>query len=272
MMRFNGYSLRAHREAFAGNGQLLAFTDAFYYGHRRGNDYDELSAGYMQSDVKPDKQFSILPTLLSMVGNCDGKYVIDLGCGTGFFTFPIATRGAEMVWGVDNSPVQIARAKKLPPRSNVSFIEEDIFVDDFPRADVIVAPFVVNYARERAILQFFFEKCYKQLVKNGKVVLVVDLPTGANLKRFGATKTIVGEKMDGAEIRIDLYNDDKPICTLKSVYYSPETLVEFLTQAGFRNILWHEPLISQEGLMKFEPKFWEGYASNCELGYLSAEK
>lgn len=272
MSRFNGYSYRAHKEAFHGNGELLAFTEAFYFGHKRGNNYDGLAPQYSKTDVKPDKRYSILPTVLKLVGDCTNKTVLDLGCGSGFFTFPIAHRGASMVWGVDNSPTQIALAKELPSPDNISFVEADIFISPLITVDIIVAPFVINYAQSVTILEFFFNKLYRHLNEGGKVIMVVDQPNNADLKRFGAVKTLLGPKADETKIRIDLFKDNNKVCTLSSVYYTDKTLVQLLRRAGFKRITWHMPFISTEGIRALGPKFWKGYIQNPELGYLTAEK
>lgn len=272
MSRFNGLSLKAHRKVFKGNGEGLAFVNAFYFGNRQGNDYDALSPDYGASDLKPDKQYSILPTVLDMVGECQGLEIIDLGCGTGFFTNELAKKGASWVWGVDNSPAQIRRANELCQHENVRFVEADIFVGPFADTNVIVAPFVANYAAENAILRYFFEKCHKHLSAGGKLVLVVDLPNGANLKRFGAVKTLKGGRKDGATIEIELFKEGQSICTLNAKYYLPKTIERLLKVAGFGEVRWRKPLVSEEGIQAMGADFWKGYADNPELGYITAVK
>jgi len=50
------------------------------------NDYSTLAHSYQKTDAKPDKKYSILPTVLMIAGDSSGKTVLDLGCGSGFFT------------------------------------------------------------------------------------------------------------------------------------------------------------------------------------------
>lgn len=49
------------------------------------NNYNGIAEQYKKSDVKPDKQYSILSTTLKMIGDVQGKTVLDLGCWNGFF-------------------------------------------------------------------------------------------------------------------------------------------------------------------------------------------
>lgn len=237
------------------------------------NIYDkELAETFRKSDIKPDKQFSFFPTVMNMIGDLSNKTVLDLGCGDGFFTIALANSGAKHVIGIDNAKEQIQLAHKKTHPKNITYKLGDIFKDRLPTADIILTPFVVNYAQSVDNLEFLFQNIYQSLTPNGKVVLVVDLPKGKDLKRFGSIKTLSGPAENGAEIKIDLYNNDEFICTLFSHYYTPKTLEDNLKHIGFKNILWHKPLISKEGVLKFGENFWKNFAEDSELGYLSAEK
>ena len=237
------------------------------------NIYDkELAKTFRKSDVKPDKQFSFLPTVMSMMSDLSNKTVLDLGCGDGFFTIALANAGAKHVIGIDNAKEQIDLANEKPHPENISYQLGDIFKDSLPTADITLTPFVVNYAQSVDDLKFLFKNIYQSLTPQGKAVFVVDLPRGKDLKRFGSVKTLAGPAKDGTQIKIDLYNGDEFICTLFSHYYTPQTLENILKEAGFTNIAWHGPIISKEGLAKFGDDFWKNFANDSELGYLSADK
>jgi SAM-dependent methyltransferase len=237
------------------------------------NTYDKkLADVFRKSDTKPDKQFSFLPTVMNIIGNVSNKTILDLGCGDGFFSIALAQAGAKHVIGIDNAPEQIRLASEKAHPKNIIYQLGDIYKDKLPASDIILSPFVVNYAQSIQDLKFLFKNIYQSLNKNGKVVLVVDLPTGKDLKKFGSVKTLQGPAQDGAIIKIDLYNGEEFICTLYSHYYTKETLENTLKEVGFKNIRWHKPLVSKEGIGKFGEKFWKGFAENTELGYLSAEK
>lgn len=257
------------------NAELSAQLDKFFFGPSHGiNDYDELAAKYRNSDPKPDKQFSILPTVLQMIGDCSGKTVVDVGCGSGFFTRPIAELGAARVYGIDNSVEQLKIALGTPSRETVQYVLRDIFIDSFPThsADVSVVPFVLNYARTKAILRHLLKQLHGSTRDGGKSVFVIDLPNGRRLKRFGATKKLLGPRTDETIMKIELSNQEKVVCELSAVYYTPETIEGTLREVGFRNIQWHTPVISAEGMTKMGREFWEGYLDDPELAYLTAEK
>lgn len=235
------------------------------------NDYTELSETYRQTATKPDKQFSTLPTVLKIAGDVEGKTILDLGCGGGFFSNAFARKGAKKVFGIDNAAEQISLAKKSA-LENTAYIVADIFEDALPTADIVLAPYVVNYATDTKELAKLFQNIYASLKKNGKLVMVVDLPEGRDLKKFGAVKSVLGEKVDGARIEIQLFNKDKFICTLSAVYFTPSTLEKVLYDVGFADVVWSEPIIANEGIKRFGDEFWEGYLESPELGYISAVK
>lgn len=235
------------------------------------NDYNKLSESYQQTDVKPDKQFSTLPTVLKIAGNFENKIVLDLGCGGGFFSNEFARNGAKKVVGIDNSVEQINIAKKNSLENN-KYILADIFKDKLPAADIVVAPYVVNYATEVNQLTKLFQNIYDSLNASGKLIIVVDLPEGKDLKKFGAIKKVLGEKVDGAKIEINLFNGEEFICTLNAIYFLPSTLENTLRLVGFDDIAWHKPIVSDDGIEKLGEDFWKGYVDSPELGYLTAIK
>ncbi len=113
---------------------------------------------------------------------------------------------------------------------------------------------------------------FDSLTLGGKIVFVFDLPNGKSLKRFGATKTFLGPVADETQIQINLFNDEKQICTLFAVYYTPRTIESLLRNVGFREIQWYRPIISKEGIERLGHDFWKGYIDDPELGYVVAER
>ncbi len=242
------------------------------------NNYNVLSKAYQKTDVKPDKLFSILPTTLHLLKPLSGKYVLDVGCGSGFFSRAIAKDGAHRVYGIDNCIRQIRKAKKNNGEKIVYFLA-DMFNSQLPRCDIINAPFVINYAKSISKLKCLLTRFYNSLNYGGKFLAVVDLPDikqktdGIERKKaFGAVKKFSGKLKDGTRINILLYNNKKYICRLTSYYYSKETLGDILRNVGFSNIKWHKPFVSKQGKTLFGADFWKYYKEYCELGYVTAKK
>lgn len=231
------------------------------------NNYDQLAAKYRETDLKPDKHFSILPTVLQAVSDLSGKTVLDLGCGSGFFSRAFADAGASSVLGVDSSTAQIDLAKK-EPRANVKYLVEDVFKTSLSKADVVCAPFLVNYLPSKAEIAVFLKKVKEALIEGGRAIFVIDLPSGRDLKKYGARKTVHGAYRDGTPMTLALFDGkENLICVLEAYYIEPSTFEAALKEAGFSTVHKVTPTVSKAGLDLYGEEYWRSYLADTELGY-----
>lgn len=237
------------------------------------NDYGRIAKIYNRSHEKPDKKYSILPTIIKFMNSArNPKVILDLGCGDGFFTFPLAETFPEaLVLGFDNSILQISLANKNKNNNKINNVEfglRDVFLEELPNANLIVAPFILNYLPTQKKLLQILKKIRMSLVTSGKVLFVFDNPRGFDNSRFGAKKEIVRRK-----IKLTLFKSkDEKICNLESYFYTPKTILDLLSRTGFSNIKIHEPIISTEGFKNRGKDFWNGFIEQSELLYISADK
>lgn len=76
----------------------------------------------------------LLPNILRVLGDIDGKKILEVGCGDGFFTSSISKEGADVI-GSDIAQEMIDRAKqkhpglefRCAPAGNVSFANDKQF-------------------------------------------------------------------------------------------------------------------------------------------------
>ena len=68
---------------------------------------------------------------LGVLGDVSGKDVVELGCGTGYFSAWLARRGARPV-GVDVTPEQLATARELQAEHGLSFPLVEASAEDVP--------------------------------------------------------------------------------------------------------------------------------------------
>jgi toxoflavin synthase len=236
-------------------------------------DHNGISDIYQRTDESPNKRYSLLPTVLHLLSPLEQTAVLDLGCGSGFLTLPIA-KNAKRVIGLDLSKEQLEKAVK---RENIEYKLSDVFSDDFPRCDRICVPFVLNYASSVEQLELLLDKSYQALDDNGKIVMVWQISNGA--KRFGKSKfgavMEVEEDYDESNLKINLYDgglSPKKLCAVNGYYYTPDTIEALVEKVGFVNFQWHKPVVSEEGIGKFGKEFWKGYERDCGLAYATAEK
>src|SRR5215213_2088503 len=74
------------------------------------------------ADFRPPYPDAALDLVTSRFGFGEGSYVIDLGCGTGQMSIPLAQRGAR-VYAIDPAPDMLAVGRDVAARAGVSGIE-----------------------------------------------------------------------------------------------------------------------------------------------------
>ena len=79
--------------------------------------------------------------MLLAAGNLDGMTVLDLGCGSGFFSRAFADAGAQHVLCIDCSAKQISIARRIPSSPVVDYDVGDVLSYNYPMADIVCAPF-----------------------------------------------------------------------------------------------------------------------------------
>jgi SAM-dependent methyltransferase len=71
---------------------------------------------------------------LNVLGEVDGLDIVDLGCGTGYFSAWLARRGARPV-GVDPTPAQLETARRLQRLTGIEFPLVEAAGEDVPLPD-----------------------------------------------------------------------------------------------------------------------------------------
>jgi ubiquinone/menaquinone biosynthesis C-methylase UbiE len=115
---------------------------------------------------------------------CNGKIVLDAGCGTGYGTNHLIKCGAKKVYGVDASSEAISQGRMNFSRENVEFIVENLttlsrFEDH--SFDLIVASNSLEHVEG---IDHFFHAAWRLLKKSG--VLIVAVPTALNERAVAA--------------------------------------------------------------------------------------
>src|SRR3954451_20348966 len=81
---------------------------------------------------------------LNVLGDVDGKDVVELGCGTAYFSAWLAKKGARPV-GVDVTPAQLETARRMMAKTGIEFplVEADAAETGLPdaSADLVVSEY-----------------------------------------------------------------------------------------------------------------------------------
>lgn len=136
------------------------------------------------------------------VGNLKGKTVLEVGCGSGYWTRFFRATGAKSVVGVDIDANQIKLAESYTRDKGIRYLKIDITKLSLKeRFDVIYIDHVLDVVREakaRAIIR----ACWKYLKPGGKLVVGAFHPA---VYDFG----IVNVRTDG---KYRYFREESPTC------------------------------------------------------------
>lgn len=97
----------------------------------------------------------ILPNLLRLLAPLEGKRILDIGCGSGFFASALVQAGAAEVVGVDLGPELIQKARKAVPLEKGKFyvasadqIGKVVKENDFDAAIMVLSLQNIEHYRE----------------------------------------------------------------------------------------------------------------------------
>jgi len=78
--------------------------------------------------------FGVTEADVGVLGDVAGLDIVDLGCGTGYFSAWLARRGARPV-GVDVTPAQLDTARRMQAETGIEFPLLEASAEDVPLAD-----------------------------------------------------------------------------------------------------------------------------------------
>ncbi|WP_232695432.1 class I SAM-dependent DNA methyltransferase [Brevibacillus daliensis] len=182
--------------------------------------------------------------------------IIDLGCGTGNITIPLAKKGFQ-VTGVDLSPEMLAIAyeKMKEARVDVTWIEQDMAELMLEKVDSVISFCdCLSYVTDEEAVKKTFERVYQHLIPGGSFLFDVHSPY--KILHFFADHTFT---LDTDEITYiwQCYTDDERMEVehdltffvqqpngyyqrMEEVHaqraYQPTQIISWLREAGFEQI------------------------------------
>lgn len=113
--------------------------------------------------------------LNQLLGNIEGKKILDVGCGTGNLSYFLAYKGAN-VTGIDlsNNFIQLCKETATKLKLSIDFKEMNAQLPDFPEEsfDIIVGSRIIHHLPD---IKLFLEECKRLLKKGGYVVFIEPL-------------------------------------------------------------------------------------------------
>ena len=191
--------------------------------------------------------------------------MLDLGCGTGNITIPLARKGYTIT-AVDLSAEMLSQAKcktaallEEGESLYIDWLEQDMTMlelydenDDFMLLDGVIATFdAFNYITEPEALQFLLQDLADHMNDNG--ILIFDIQTPYKLKEYLGNNIYTLHREDVEYVWENHFDEEEQICQMDITFflrqendlykrvteshtervYEPELLQLWLNLAGF---------------------------------------
>ncbi|MEH2253801.1 class I SAM-dependent methyltransferase [Nostoc sp.] len=234
-------------------------------------DYDTITQQYKKSKELPFRLCIEAYTFFNLLGNLAGKSVLDLACGDGFYTRQLQLQGAARVVGVDNSEkmIKLARQQEAADEQGIEYIIADVLelglIGSF---DLVAAAYLLNYAQTKEQLLSMCQSIFTNLKPGGRFVSVnnnSEQPPQSFLtsEKYGFIKSISEPLQEGTAITYTFFVGEQ--FSFDNYYLSPATYEWAFRNAGFKEIRWHKPLLSPDGVRQEGQEFWQDFLNYAPL-------
>ncbi|KAB8067060.1 S-adenosyl-L-methionine-dependent methyltransferase [Aspergillus leporis] len=207
--------------------------------------YDKIGDYYNDVPNIPTGKLQIA-ALKSLIGDIEGLTVLELACGSGFYCRKAIEWGASRAVGVDISQAMVDAARICAEGdSRIEYHVADCGQPfDFGQFDVVLAPWLLNYARNQKQLLDKWRNIYNSLKPGGKIIgispnvhILEDLAAFPQGPQFGQELKVLGEVEEGGlEVQATLFTST-PFSF--SNYYLPRELYDRSSKlAGIRDFQW----------------------------------
>lgn len=226
-------------------------------------DYDPIAEQYKRAKQQPWRAHVEAFTLFELIGDPRGKTVIDIACGEGFYTRMIRQHGAAKVTGVDLSAgmIELARANEAQQRLGIDYLVGDGRNPPVSgKYDLAIAAYFLNYAHDGAELDAMCQGVARCLKPGGRFVTVnanpaCDFSSAPSYRKYGFETSVVGAFREGAPVTWTFYLEDGRF-DIENYFLGVETHEKALHDAGFRDVRWHQPMLSPDGAAAYGDDYW----------------
>ncbi len=224
--------------------------------------YDQIAKSYLKTDSSLTKKYVATPTFMRLVGKTKDKRVIDFGCGSGYSTRLITN--AIYLMGIDSSHEQIILARDIEKDKNQGIIYKQLDISKdinmkFKAFDKATAFYLLHYASTKEELYTYCKNIARFLKSGGKLIVLnsnPEYPEQLN-RKYGVVATLENGLVEGTKRKVTYLINERELCSFNTYFWSKKTYEEALQKAGFRNIEWHIPLVSKEGVKIRGKEFWK---------------
>ncbi len=234
--------------------------------------YDAIAELYRESKWLLFRHFVERYTLMQLLGDLNGRTVLDMACGEGVYARHFKRLGAVEVTGVDVSQamVDLAQDQEEADPIGCRYVCADAaaFTPAAP-VDTVTAIYLLNYARTAGEVERFGRACYRALRPGGRLVGFNDnvrnppRPDDLSLAKYGLERTCARHPpREGDAIRYRITNHDDRAFEFNNYYLKPATYEAAMRGAGFTDFRWVDAMLDPS---ERDDPFWRDYMAQAPL-------
>jgi SAM-dependent methyltransferase len=236
--------------------------------------YDNIAEDYARSKLDPWRRLIERPTLFGLLGDVAGRSVLDLACGSGFYSRQLRAAGAAEVVGVDLSAgmIELARRDESAAPLGIEYrVGDAAEVELGRRFDLVFAAYLFNYARSGDELLAMCRSVVRHLKPGGRLVAVINNPEQSPAeyqagRKYGFTKSAALPLTEGTPITYTNYPEGGRPFSFDNYYLSLPTHHRAFHAAGLRDVAWHLP----RGTEVEGSAFWDDFLADPPVVFLTA--
>ena len=236
---------------------------------RMTTDYNAIAQQYKKCKEHPWRSRIETYSLMNRIGNLEGKRVLDVACGEGFYTRKLRQSGAEEVVGIDLSEamIQLARDQESRDPLGITYHIEDACAESARQEfDLVVSAWLLVYARNQAELSAMCRGLASRVRSGGRFVTFTGNPNlytfkDADYRKYGFSIRRTDHAYEGAPIVWTVHLDD---CSFEiENYHLPiEAYESAFMEAGFSDFAVHLPEVSPHPQGVDDEAFWLDYLAH----------
>jgi len=232
-------------------------------------DYNVIAEQYKQCKEHPWRARIETYSIMKRLGNLDGKKVLDVACGEGFYARKLRQCGAREVVGIDRSEAMIRLALDQESRHplGIAYRVEDARTESARQEfDLAVSAWLLVYARSQDELLAMCRGLASRLKPGGRFVTFTGNPdlyafTHADYRKYGFSITLTDCAYEGAPIVWTVYLDDSSF-EIENYYLPMEAYETAFIEAGFHDFEVHVPEVSPHPQGVDDGTFWSDYLAH----------
>lgn len=229
--------------------------------------YETIGVKYTAVKQKPSVAFTEVAGVLEMLGELNGRRVLDLACGAGFYTRLIRQRGASYVLGVDLSKtmIEVARVEEALSPLGVEYRTANVVeMPKFGDFDIVTAVWLLHYARTLEELAAMCCNIGRNLLPGGRLITILPNPDFVNARdeteRYGFRTRVLNPGEPVARVQMDFVGQET--FSIEYTQWPWSAYQDALRNAGFAAITTVPIGVSSQGLERMGADYWRNYRNN----------